>query len=389
MCTLLALNICDLRHSQKDLWRVCFLLMVISALIKVLFLADLVDALVYQISSGDPEGFFSLDSHSGVIYTNIPLDHESLPSALLTVQAHTGTPPIYSTTHVHIIITDINDNPPVFPVTFDLITISQKALPGTTLYVAHAHDSDSAANGQIRYSLNPENQLFTIHPHFGTLTLKSSVTKDTPQRCELNVVAQDEGNPSLSSSMSLMVELDSLTNTKNVLAFETLIYQVEIGENAQSGTQVIQMRAHGIKSQPGSHLPRILSYSMEPLSIMLPFLIQPDNGWIFVARSLDYESERMYKFHVRATVQDSDEAMSALATVIISVQDENDNTPVFSRDRYFFSVPESLNPHGTIGKLSATDRDSGKNRQLSYILLSDTKHFRINSKTGERAEFIL
>ncbi|MCI4394856.1 hypothetical protein PGIGA_G00173570 [Pangasianodon gigas] len=343
---------------------------------------DLVDAHVYRISAGDPEGFFSLDSQSGVIYTNISLDHESLPSALLTVQAHTGTSPIYSTTHVHIIITDINDNPPVFPMTFDLITISQKALPGTTLYVAHAHDNDSGANGQIRYFLRPESQLFTIHPHFGTLTLKSSITKDTPQRYELNVVAEDEGNPPLSSSMSLMVELDCSANTKDVLAFETLIYQVEIGENAQSGTRVIQVRAHGIKSQPGSRLPRILSYSMEPLSTMLPFLIQPDSGWIFVARSLDYESERMYRFHIRATAQD-DEEMNASATVIISVQDENDNTPVFSRDRYFFSVPESLNQHSLMGKLNATDRDSGKNGQLSYILLSDTKHFRINSKTGE------
>ncbi|KAG7314164.1 hypothetical protein KOW79_022660 [Hemibagrus wyckioides] len=343
---------------------------------------DLVDAHMYRISSGNPEGFFSLDSQSGVIYTNIPLDHESLPSALLTVQAHINTQAIYSTAHVHIIITDINDNPPVFPMSLDFITLSHKALPGTTVYVAHAHDSDSDANGQIRYSLHPESQLFAIHPHFGTLTLKSSITEDTPHRYELKVVAEDEGNPSLSASMSLMVELDSSTNVKDVLAFETLIYQVDIGENAQSGTRVIQVRAHGIKSQSGSPLPRILSYSIEPLSTTLPFLIQPESGWIFVARSLDYESEKTYRFYIRATARGSDEEVSTLATVIISVQDENDNNPVFSRDRYFFSVPESLNPHGLMGHLNATDRDSGKNGQLSYILLSDTKHFRIDSKTG-------
>lgn len=348
----------------------------------VLSLADLVDAHMYRISSGNPEGFFSLDSQSGVIYTNIPLDHESLPSALLTVQAHINTQAIYSTTHVHIIITDINDNPPVFPMSLDFITLSHKALPGTTVYVAHAHDSDSDANGQIRYSLDPKSQLFAIHPHFGTLTLKSSITEDTPHRYELRVVAADEGNPSLSSSLSLMVELDS-SSVKDVLAFETLIYQVEIGENAQSGTRVIQVRAHGIKSQPGSPLPRILSYSIEPLSTTLPFLIQPESGWIFVARSLDYESEKTYRFYIRATARGSDEEMSTSATVIISVQDENDNNPVFSRDRYFFSVPESLNPHGLMGHLNATDRDSGKNGQLSYILLSDTKHFRVDSKTGE------
>lgn len=358
-------------------------------MIKLLTLADLVGEMahVYQISSGDRKGFFSLDSESGVIYTNISLDHESLPSALLTVQAQTG--PMYSTTHVHVIISDINDNPPVFPVTFDLITVSKKTLPGTTLYVAHAHDSDSAANGEIRYSLRPESQLFSIHPHFGTLTLKSSVTRDTAQRYELNVVAQDEGSPSLSSSMGLTVELDSSTETEDALAFETLIYQVEIGESAQSGTRVIQVRAHGITSRRGSRLPRTLSYSMEPVSKVLPFLIQPDSGWIFVAGSLDYESEKTYRFHIHATAQDSDEETSTSASVIISVQDENDNAPVFSRDRYFFSVPESPKPHGLMGKLNATDRDSGKNGQLSYILLSDSKHFRVNSKTGEVAGFLI
>lgn len=356
--------------------RYIFLLMVSS-------LADLVDAHMYRISSGNPEGFFSLDSETGVFYTNISLDHESLPSALLTVEAYINARDIYSTAHVHIIITDINDNPPVFPMSFDLITLSHKAVPGMTVYVAHAHDSDSDANGQIRYSLRPESQLFSIHPHFGTLTLNSSVTEDTLQKYELNLVAKDKGNPSLSSSMSLTVELDPSLNVKDMLAFEALIYQVEIGENAQSGTRVIQVRAHGIKSQTGSPLARILSYSIDPLSTTSPFLIQPESGWIFVARSLDYESEKMYRFHIRATARGSDEAMSASAIVIISVQDENDNTPVFSRERYFFSIPESLNPHGLMVKLNATDRDSGKNGQLSYILLSDTKHFHIDSKTGE------
>ncbi|KAK3507009.1 hypothetical protein QTP70_000327 [Hemibagrus guttatus] len=341
---------------------------------------DLVDAHVYRISTGNPEGLFSLDSQSGVIYTNIPLDHESLPSALLTVQAHINTEAIYSTAHVHIIITDINDNPPVFPMSLDFITLSHKALPGTTVYVAHAHDSDSDANGQIRYSLHPESQLFAIHPHFGTLTLKSSVTEDTPHRYELKVVAEDEGNPSLSSSMSLMVELDSSTNVKDVLAFETLIYQVEIGENAQSGTRVIQVRAHGIKSQPGSPLPRILSYSIEPLSTTLPFLIQPESGWIFVARSLDYESEKTYRFYIRATARGSDEEMSTSATVIISVQDENDNTPVFSRDRYFFSVPESLNPHGGLINWVALDRELQPHHTLR-VLVTDHGHPRLNSTT--------
>ncbi|KAI4901849.1 hypothetical protein NFI96_034596 [Prochilodus magdalenae] len=345
-----------------------------------------VEALSYQISSGDPQGLFSVDSQSGVISTSLLLDHESLPYIILTLHAHTGTLPIYSSTQINITITDTNDNPPVFPKTSDLITISHSTPPGTILFLAHAHDADSGANGRIHYSLHPKSEIFTIHPQLGMLTLNSDISRDANRRYKLSVVAEDEGSPSLSSSLSLVVELDSSPPSEETLAFETLVYQVEIGESAQRDTRVIQVRAHASKTRHGSDFARlapVLTYSLEPLSKPPPFLLHPDTGWLFVAQSLDYESEPTYRFNVRATARDGGTNLTATAMVVVMVQDENDNEPVFSRDRYFFSVPEGSSPHGLVGTVKAIDRDSRKNGQLSYILLSDGKHFRINSKTGE------
>ncbi|XP_051560919.1 protocadherin-23 [Myxocyprinus asiaticus] len=348
--------------------------------------ANSVEAVSYVISSGDPQGLFSVDAQTGIITTNQPLDHESLSYVLLTLQFHTGTLPIYSSAQVNISITDVNDNPPVFSKTLEHITVSHNTSPGTPLFIAHAHDSDSLLNGRIHYMLRPESHLFTIHPHLGTLMLSSDLLRDSTKRYELSVIAEDEGHPSLSSTLGLVIELDSSGHVEDTLAFETLVYQVEIGESAQKDTRVIQVRAHGTTAQRArtpATAPPIITYSLQRLTGVPPFRIHPESGWMFVTQSLDYETEPMYRFRVCATVQFGKTEATATATVVVMVQDENDNAPVFSRDVYIFSVQEGPSPHGLIGMVKATDRDSHNNGVLSFILLSDGKYFRINPRTGE------
>ncbi|ROL53145.1 Protocadherin-16 [Anabarilius grahami] len=346
--------------------------------------ANSVEVVSYVISSGDLQGLFSVDAQTGIITTARPLDHESLSYVILTIQFHTGIHPIYSSAQVNVSITDVNDNPPVFPKTAEHITISHNTPPGTALFIAHAHDSDSGLNGRIHYMLRPESHLFIIHPHLGTLMLIGDLSRDSSQRYELSVIAEDEGHPSLNSTLGLVIEIDSLGSVEDTLAFETLVYQVEIGEGAPKDTRMIQVRAHGTRSQHEGTprtVPTVITYSLKPLSGVPPFRIHPETGWMFVSHSLDYETEPMYTFCVCAKAQNS--KTEATATVVVMVQDENDNKPVFSRDMYFFSVQEGPSPHGLIGTVKATDKDSLNNGVLSYILLSDGKYFRINTRTGE------
>uniref|UniRef100_A0A671K679 Protocadherin-16 n=1 Tax=Sinocyclocheilus anshuiensis TaxID=1608454 RepID=A0A671K679_9TELE len=353
-------------------------------LVVFLVISDSVELVSYIISSGDPQRLFSIDSQSGIITTGQPLDHESLSYVILNIQFHTGTLPIYSSAQVNISITDVNDNPPVFQKTSEHITISHNTPPGTPIFIAHAHDADSGLNGRIHYMLRPESHLFSIHPRIGTLMLNGDVSGDSSQRSELNVIAEDEGHPSLSAMLRLAIEMDSLGSVEDTLAFETLVYQVEIGESAPKDTRMIQVRAHGTRSQHGGtpgKAPPIITYSLKALSGVPPFRIHPETGWMFVSQSLDYETEPIYRFSVCAKAQNGKTA--ATATVVVTVQDENDNAPVFSRDVYFFSLQEGPSPHGMIGTVKATDRDSRNNGVLSYILLSEGKYFRINPRTGE------
>ncbi|XP_020495326.2 protocadherin-23 [Labrus bergylta] len=346
--------------------------------------ADFMDSVSYRISSGDPQGLFSVHPKSGLISNIKPLDHESQPYVLLVLQSYTDSSPVYSTTQVNITITDINDNAPVFPEVRDTITLSQNTLPGTVLFIAHAHDDDSGANGRVQYYLrSSSNGLFDIDRNLGTVTLNQRLQVDHQQRYSLEILAKDEGEPSLSSTLTLTVNVDRTANEHN-LAFETLVYQVEIGEGYRKHSRVIQVRAH--KSR-GAHMPNSgITYSMEGDAGFppAPFRVHPKTGWLYLSESLDYETESVFRFRVLATSREASLAnMTATATVTVLVLDVNDNAPVFSREVYYFTVSEGASPQGLVGTVKAVDKDSGKNAQLSFLLLSDGKFFRINAKTGE------
>lgn len=251
------------------------------------------------------------------------------------------------------------------------------------LFIAHAHDCDSGANGRVQYYLRSAFvPLFVVDHNLGTVSLNQSLQEDHQQKYSLEIMAEDEGEPSQSSTLTLTVNVDRHA-AEDSLAFETLVYQVEIGEGYRRDSRVIQVRAHRSR---GAHVSNSgLAYSLEAEAGFppAPFRIHPKTGWLYLSHSLDYETESMFRFRVLARAAEASLAnITATATVTVLVLDINDNAPVFSSEVYYFTVSEGSSPQGLVGTVKAMDKDSGKNAQLSYILLSDGKFFRINSKTG-------
>lgn len=337
----------------------------------------------YRISSGDPRGLFSVHPKFGLISNIKSLDHESQPYVLLVLQSYTDTSPVYSTTQVNITIADVNDNAPLFLKTSDAITVSQNTLPGTVLFIAHAHDCDSGVNGRVQYYLkDTQYGAFVIDRNLGAVMLNQTLQSDNQKRYILEIVAKDEGEPSQSSTLTLTVNVDR-TAAEDSLAFETLVYQVEIGEGFRKDSRIIQVSAHWSRGAHTSNSGLTYSIETEVGFPSAPFRIHPKTGWLYLSHNLDYESQPMFRFRVLAAAREESLAnITATATVTVLVLDINDNAPVFSSEVYYFTVSEGPSPQGLVGTVTAVDKDSGKNALLSYILLSDGKFFRINSKTG-------
>ncbi|XP_077878116.1 protocadherin-23 [Ictidomys tridecemlineatus] len=335
------------------------------------------EPIFYRISSGNLDGRFSIHPWLGTLRTQKPLDHETQPVAVLTVQAQLGSSPVCSSTEVNITIVDVNDHQPEFLRASEEIRISQTTRAGTAVYVARAEDQDSGLNGLIRYSMASQNPgIFTIDRGLGVVYLRGSLGGEVLQKHTLTLMAQDHGAPPRASLLMLTIVVEKPEQAP-ALTFENLVYQVEVSESLSLMTQILQIRTH---PQPTTSQ---TMYSLEASVDAAAFGVHPYTGWMYLRRQLDYESTRTYRFRVFAGIPEDRSWQNVSASVIVHVLDENDNSPTFSRDALFLKVEENPIPPGVIGKITAIDPDSGKNGQLSYFLLSDGKFFRINPNTGE------
>ncbi|XP_064273500.1 protocadherin-23 isoform X2 [Passer domesticus] len=335
----------------------------------------------YRICSGDPHGKFSIDPQFGIIRTKKQLDHEAQSVVVLTVQSQLGDSPVYSSTQVNISVTDINDNPPVFLTKSDKVTISHTQPPGTAVYIAHAEDKDSGLNGVIKYSIaSKQSDAFSIDPSLGVVNLTRTVFAEKQQEYTLHIAAEDCGSPPLTSLLMLTVVIEE-QKMGPTLVFQSLVYQIEVSEATSPGAQILQVQAHSL--DPHS-VTSNLTYSLEPSTDSVVFGISSDTGWIYLRKHLNYECAQMLSFRALvSTSEDENFRQNASTSIIVNVLDENDHSPMFMPETYFFEIEENPIPSGVVGTITAVDKDSGRNGQLSYFLLSDGKYFKMNSNTGE------
>ncbi|KAM6148023.1 protocadherin-23, partial [Erethizon dorsatum] len=334
----------------------------------------------YRISSGDPDGKFSIHPWLGTLRTRKPLDHEAQPVVVLTIQAQLGSSAACSSTEVNVTVLDVNDNHPEFLSAAQEIRVSAATPPGAALYLARAVDGDSGRNGLVRFSLaGPHPRAFAVHAGLGVLYLRARVGHDEPRRLTLTLVAEDHGEPPRASLLALTIVIEQQEPGPG-LAFENLVYQVEVSESVPLRTQILQIQASALG--PGRTASQV-KYTLEPGADSVRFGIQPHTGWIYVRRQLDYESTYTHSFRASAWAPQDGVLQNVSTSVTVHVLDENDNSPAFLHGHLFLKVEESPVPLGVIGRITATDADSGKNGQLSYFLLSDGKFFRMNPNTGE------
>ncbi|XP_053934824.1 protocadherin-16 isoform X2 [Cuculus canorus] len=334
------------------------------------------EAIFYSISSGDPHGYFSIDSSSGQLRTSLALDHESQAVLLLDVQARSGSPPAYSNTRVKISVSDVNDNAPSFPAPSDSILLPEATEPGTTVYTLQAEDRDSGANGQVSFELaSGGDGAFSVERSSGAVRLVAALRYEANAAYALAVVARDGGVPQLSSTFTLLVHVQA--EHDNGPIFDTLTYRVEVREGVPVATRFLQVRALAREAEPGG-----LTYQLRADGEAASFGIVPESGWLYVKSALDRETRDLYVLTVLASAG-GEPRKTGTSTVRVSVTDENDNSPRLSEERYFFTVAENQSPGSSVGRVTASDRDAGQNSRLSYRLLQHDPNFLIHPQTGE------
>ncbi|XP_048398984.2 protocadherin-10-like [Stegostoma tigrinum] len=163
------------------------------------------------IPESSASGHFSVNSESGCIYALGSFDYEVQKKIKIKVQARDdGTPSLTSTALVNVIILDQNDNAPVIlsPSNNSSIVIaSNSALPGSLVTKVIATDADSGQNARLSYQIieATDHRIFSVGFTSGEIRITRNFREQDALRQTLIVLVKDNGQPSLSSTVSILL----------------------------------------------------------------------------------------------------------------------------------------------------------------------------------------
>lgn len=327
---------------------------------------------VYSIVSGDPNGKFKIDDKTGLISTAGCIDREKVSYYSLKVSAKAGL--ARGSSLVNITILDTNDNAPKFPRVEDVF-LKENAAVGQEVFLARAKDRDTGANARLTYSLpkNPGGQ-FRIAETSGIIYLDRPIKLPPGTEVLLEVIATDSGTSPLSTRQQIKVIIEDVNDHTPVFALSN--YEISLLESTPVNERFFSLVA--MDSDLGSN-GKVL-YSVSDMTNESHFGIFPD-GRLYVKKNLDREEQDYFALEVTAK-DEGEPSRSSVVPIVVHVIDENDNAPKFISSNFTFRMRENDDPDTFVGKIEATDRDIGRNADLTFSLPSTQKDFAVDPRNG-------
>ena len=244
-----------------------------------------------------------------------------------------------------------------------------------------ASDMDESRNNRnIDYAITSGNQLqmFQITSSSGKIILVDNLDRETQAEYRLKVMATDRGEPSRNASTTVVISVEDVND--HTPQFNQTDYVVRISESLEVGATVLQITASDEDYGDNSRL----VYDITSGNDHEIFAVDASTGVISLREPLDYDTVPEYKFIIRASDSNRHHPLSALATVHIILEDENDNSPQFPVDKYLEFVPENSPVGSSVFIAHANDMDQGKYGTLNYSISSgeDRDKFSVDPKTG-------
>ncbi|NXY50681.1 CDHR2 protein, partial [Ceuthmochares aereus] len=173
----------------------------------------------------------------------------------------------------------------------------------------------------------------------------------------------------------------------NAPVFQYLPYNTEVPENATLDSIIYTVFANDSDTGNASKVSYIIEEVIpDSMKNRWLFYILP-NGSVVLNGSLDYAKNTFYQIKITAkdgggllhnelTFQQSSTYLS------LTIRDVPNLDPRFLNEPYSASVPENCDPGTTVLTVTAMDRDTGVNDEISYSITDAILPFTINATTG-------
>ncbi|XP_054653832.1 protocadherin-15-like isoform X2 [Dunckerocampus dactyliophorus] len=342
--------------------------------------ADLFSNVTYRIKSESARQLFSLNPVTGELSVLQTLDFEDLAAmgtggATYTFQVEAVdqggvTPPGQATVTVR--ITDMNDYSPVFSQALYKGMVAPNAEKGTVITTVVAEDQDPPGTpaSLVRYRVDQDRSpysgsIFDVEENTGRVITKVNLNEEPSLTFKLFVTAFDAGEPVKTNST--LVEITVLQPSRIPIFTQEEYRFPPVSELAPVGTPVGSILAAAIN--------QTIYYAIVAGNDLGHFRVNNRTGVISTAKALDFENVSSYVLRVQADslllVMSNLRVPSKTNTakVFLTVNDENDHPPVFSRQLYIGGVTEDAKIFSSVLKIVASDEDTGNFSAMAYRLI--------------------
>ncbi|NXX60466.1 PCD23 protein, partial [Scopus umbretta] len=334
----------------------------------------------YHILSGNENKAFVLDKITGLLTTAQLLDREIQEHYSLTVMAlDDGSPALSATQILTIVVLDVNDETPIFLKQFYETAVRENQDPGEFVIKVEAVDRDAGLNSLLRYEILPGAgyDKFKMTSDSGELVTAASLDRETQEVFSIKGNSCcDLGSPSRSSTAQLYLTV--LDENDHSPLFAKTRYQISVREDLEEGSAILDLFA----SDKDDGLNGEVTYSLID-DTFGAFAINSVTGIIVTTKALDRETKSQYIFRAVASDCSTHLPRSTTVSVVVHVDDVNDNDPIFFQNPIRAFVPCETPVNETVATVRAEDMDLGSNGAVVFSLMIAETVFQIDAKTGD------
>lgn len=320
----------------------------------------------YIIGGGNIQETFHIDTKTGTLVLDRPLDYEQRNIYRLNITAADGgSSRLTSSISFVVEILDYNDNPPTFPNTAIVRQIQEGIPLNTAIVTVTADDPDSGENGKIKYTISnqePPGNHFYIDEDTGVVKTIKDIDREFADTFRLTVLATDQApikSDRLKAEKLVTVIVEDIND--NAPLFVSMNAGI-LPMNAPSGYEIMKILARDKDANSNGHV----TYGLESATNI--FTLER-NGSLKLKQSLS-SPQILYSVKVRAmdeAVKQHTQFLDERITILVS--DPAQEGPQFSQTSYSGSVTEGAVVGTSVAEVSASLVSNPK-LSIAYYVVS-------------------
>ncbi|XP_045482485.1 DE-cadherin [Harmonia axyridis] len=354
--------------------------------------------LTYSFAKNNPRfaEYFRIDSNTGVIYLKQSLkSNQGLKFDETIAVSDNGAEPKNNYADLSIVVVGSDKQSPKINADKPSITLNEDFNSYETTLITLEADSNikdksvvfELMKGKTRQTNMDSTFVLTQHDTKAEITLGRPLDYETVPDYSLTVIVRNKEGLSTSTTLKVIIK-----DVNDEMPTFIDLLKGSVVENDIEGAVAMQVKAD---DKDGTSPNNLVKYEL--LTYTDFFEIDEETGHIRARTKFDREFESVYHVQVRAydgapsaLKKNSTEPNSAVQTFQISIEDKNDNAPVFQQSPYFVhNISESSDCGSIVVEVQAVDKDTASlitykivdgNVGDAFVIENTTGRIKVNKK---------